>query len=63
MCGVIIKIEKHASELPIEKRLGFDITVDALPGRSKEKSFNLQSDEHETFGGGPVCKFKGKELP
>lgn len=64
MCGVILKSEKHVSELSLDITLGIDITKDVLTGRTQSELYELNSDEgNGAMRGGPVCNFRGKQIP
>jgi hypothetical protein len=62
MCAIIMKSEKHVSDLPISWKLGIDITKEVETGKTLLATYddNMQSGASV---GGPKCTYLGVSVP
>jgi hypothetical protein len=64
MCAVIMKSEKHVSDIPISWKLGIDIQKNLHDGATKiELIENNSGSQDSAMIGGPVCYFEGNVIP
>ena len=64
LCVVIMKSELNIKELPITWKWGIDITKSAnKDGKCNAELFENNCGEEKIISGGPMCTFKGKEIP
>jgi hypothetical protein len=59
MCSVILKSEKHISDLPLTWKLGLDITKIFSDGTTRGQFFKTNYGEDHAFTGGPKCTYNG----
>jgi hypothetical protein len=63
MCSVILKSEKHISDLPISWKFGIDITKNFGKGKLKHQFFRANCGDNHAFTGGPKCTYQDKVIP
>jgi hypothetical protein len=63
LCAVILKSDKHISELPLSWKLGIDIRRDVQVGTTRYEYFQANYGEGHVFAGGPTCTYNGVQLP
>ena len=53
LCSIIFKSEQDISQIPINRKLGIDLTVEGTDA----------DDMTKVAKGGPTCFYRGKEIP
>jgi hypothetical protein len=63
MCSVILKSEKHISEIPCSWRFGIDIMKEVQTEGTNAEVFSVNSGSGTAMCGGPICRFNGIDIP
>jgi hypothetical protein len=63
MWAVILKSDRNIAEIPISLKLGIDIRKDIETGNNNYETFENNYGKGKTMGGGPTCRYLGKEIP
>jgi hypothetical protein len=62
MCAIIMKSEKHVSEIPISWKLGIDITKEINTGQTLLETYDNNKQSGASIGG-PRCTYLGVTVP
>jgi hypothetical protein len=63
MCAIILKSEKHVSEIPTSWKLGIDITRPLEPADTDEEMLMKNIGEGKAMHAGPTCVYNNKTIP
>jgi hypothetical protein len=62
LCAIIMKSEKHVSDLPISWKLGIDITKEVHTGETLLETYDNNKQSGASIGG-PNCTYMGVKVP
>jgi hypothetical protein len=62
MCAIILKSDKKIEDIPVNWKLGIDVTKNMVSGETNVESYSININ-NGVMTGGPTCRFNGKELP
>jgi hypothetical protein len=63
LCAVILKSNKDIVDIPINWRLGIDLTKNVEEERMEADLFESNQGESKLMPGGPKCTYMGKDIP
>jgi hypothetical protein len=63
LCAIILKSSKHIKDIPLNWKMGIDITKRIVNADDEDEMVRLNSGNDKAMRGGPVCTYKGQEIP